>query len=67
MCDISKELQFGVIDFFYLLALNFPHCYGLSHTNAITYHSIEIVGNRPVCTIRIPYKHTNFHTRPEGG
>lgn len=24
MCDISKELQFGVIDFFYLLALNFP-------------------------------------------
>ena len=46
MCDISKELQFGVIDFFYLLAFNFPHCYGLSHTNAITYHSIEIVGNR---------------------
>ena len=24
MCDISKELQFGVIDFFYLLAFNFP-------------------------------------------
>lgn len=49
MGNVGKELELGMVDGFYLLALDFAQLNGMLHLDTLAYSPVEIIDNGCSC------------------